>query len=367
LRTHYTILMTKPKKIAILCNYELLPERVGGMDRFFWLFDFECKKLGYELVWFFPNTTNHGDYKNLTIISANYQPLEFFFLSYCKQNKLCFDFVITHFLELCTSFFKEVKKQLSSKIIVVDHNSRPLGGYPFKKKIFKLIKGFLFSSYIDVFVAVSNYTKWHILNDFGNHLKSKTCLIYNGIDTSLYNVRINRCYNKPSFLVASNLGYPKGIQDLIDAVANLPMFIKNDIKIDVFGTGGYEQQLKTLVDKYYLNEIFTFKGSRSNLFEIYCQYDYLIQPSHMECFSLSILESLSANVPVITTSVGGNEEVVCNGENGFIFKSKDTIALKEIVENVYLGNMRIDANTRELIEKNFNLEKMVNNHIQLLL
>ena len=27
------------KKIAILCNYELLPERVGGMDYFFWQFD----------------------------------------------------------------------------------------------------------------------------------------------------------------------------------------------------------------------------------------------------------------------------------------------------------------------------------------
>ena len=27
-----------PKRIAVLCNYELLPERVGGMDYFFWQF-----------------------------------------------------------------------------------------------------------------------------------------------------------------------------------------------------------------------------------------------------------------------------------------------------------------------------------------
>lgn len=358
--------MIKQKKIAVLCNYELLPERVGGMDRFYWHFDLKCKKLGYEIVWFFPNTAKYEGYKNLIIISANYQPIEYFFLSYCKQNQLHFDIVITHFLELCTSFFKKTKKQYSSKIIVVDHNSRPLGGYSFKKKVFKLVKGFLFSRYIDVFVAVSNYTKRHILNDFGSRLEDKISLIYNGIDTSLFHVRINRYYDKPSFLVASNLGYPKGIQDLIAAVVKLPDFIKNEIRIDVYGTGGYEEQLKTLVDKYCLNAIFTFKGSQSNLFEIYNQYDYLIQPSHMECFSLSIIESLSANVPVITTSVGGNEEVVNNGENGYVFKAKDSDALKEILEDLYLGNKKIKTDTRILIENSFSLEKMVNEHLQLL-
>ena len=40
----------------------------------------------------------------------------------------------------------------------------------------------------------------------------------------------------------------------------------------------------------------------------------------MECFSLSILESLSANIPVITTTVGGNLEVVTHEENGFIYE-----------------------------------------------
>jgi glycosyltransferase involved in cell wall biosynthesis len=37
----------------------------------------------------------------------------------------------------------------------------------------------------------------------------------------------------------------------------------------------------------------------------------------MECFSLSILESLSANVPVITTNVG-NEEVIINNKMVYI-------------------------------------------------
>ena len=45
------------KKIAVICNYELLPERVGGMDRFFWLFNKQCLQLNYQIDWFFPAVT----------------------------------------------------------------------------------------------------------------------------------------------------------------------------------------------------------------------------------------------------------------------------------------------------------------------
>jgi hypothetical protein len=169
------------KKIAVICNYRLMPERVGGMDRFFWLFDAACKQLGHEVVWFFPNTAQHGDYDKLTIIHAKEGDLESFFLSYCSKNQPQFDMVITHFLELCTSFFKEVKKTRVVKVIAVDHNPRPLKGYSLKKRIEKRIKGILFSRYINLFIGVSNYTVTEVINDFGFHLKKKILTIYNGV------------------------------------------------------------------------------------------------------------------------------------------------------------------------------------------
>jgi glycosyltransferase involved in cell wall biosynthesis len=61
-------------------------------------------------------------------------------------------------------------------------------------------------------------------------------------------------------------------------------------------------------------------GSTANLSELYCN-DYMVQPTHMECFSLSILESLSANVPVITTN-GGNEEVIINNKMVLYIKQR---------------------------------------------
>lgn len=358
--------MTKSQKIAVLCNYELLPERVGGMDYFFWQFDAKCKESNIQVDWFFPNTSNHGNYPDLTIHYSKTESIETHFLNHCKQNKTTYSHIITHFIELCTPFFKEVKQLSKAKIIGIDHNPRPLNGYPFQKRAKKKIKGILYSKYIDNFIGVSEYTKKELIKDFGSLIKNKTQVIYNGIDLDAIQVRTERSPTKLSFLTASHLRESKGIQDLIQAVFILPEEIKNEIVIDLYGDGPYKEQLQNQVKRLALDNSFNFMGSSSILKSIYCQYDYMLQPTYMECFSLSILESLAANVPVITTNVGGNEEAVVNAQNGYIFKAKDVNALATILEELYLGIKKIEVNTRLDIEKRFSLTQMVDNHIKLL-
>lgn len=357
----------KLRKIAVLCNYELLPKRVGGMDHFFWQFDKKAKENNIQLDWFFPNKSSHGEYHKLTIFESNSTSLESFFLDYCSQNNLQYDYVITHFIELCTPFFKKVKQFPETTIIVIDHNPRPLKGYSFDKKIKKRIKGLLYSKYIDTFIGVSNYTKNELIKDFGTQIKSKTQVIYNGIALDDIQVRQKRNETKPSFLTASHLRESKGIQDLIQAVFLLPDSIKNEIIIDIYGDGPYKEKLEDQIESLALERCFNFKGSSAVLKSIYCNYDYMLQPTHMECFSLSILESLAANVPVITTNVGGNEEAVTDSVNGYIFNVKDIDALTSIITAIYLGTKKINLNTRIAIEKRFSLEKMVNQHFDLLM
>jgi glycosyltransferase involved in cell wall biosynthesis len=355
------------RKIAILCNYELLPERVGGMDYFFWQFDAKCKENNIQADWFFPNQSDHGEYSKLTIFDSRRTAVEFFFLDYCSRNNSEYKYVITHFIELCTPFFKKAKQISNAKIISVDHNPRPINGYSFQKKIKKRSKGLLYSKYIDTFIGVSEYTKKELIKDFGRQIKKKTQVIHNGIALDEIKVRQKRNETKPSFLTASHLRESKGIQDLIQAVFLLPETIKNEIAIDVYGDGPYRIQLQNQVRSHGLEACFNFRGSSALLKSLYCNYDYMIQPTHMECFSLSILESLAANVPVITTNVGGNEEAVMNTVNGFVYKAKDVKALVAILEKVYLGIEKIDGNTRIAIENHFSLERMVNQHFGLLI
>jgi glycosyltransferase involved in cell wall biosynthesis len=302
----------------------------------------------------------------MTIKYDSDKSIESLFLENLSQTDNQYTHIITHFLELCTLFFYKVKQLSKAKIIGVDHNPRPMEGYPFDKRIKKRIKGLIFSRYIDLFIGVSEYTVKELIIDFGKQILSKSKVIYNGINTIEIEARITRSIEKPTFLVASHLRYSKGIQDLIQAVALLPEPIKNDLKINIFGDGPYKLKLQSMVRDLKLDNCFDFKGSSAQLKSLYCSYDYMLQPTYMECFSLSILESLAANVPVITTNVGGNEEAITNNENGFIFEAKNIQQLANLLQEVYLGNKKITANTRKLIEQRFTIDKMVNNYLNLL-
>jgi L-malate glycosyltransferase len=356
--------MTNPTKIAVVCNYTLNPNRIGGMDRFFVAYDKKAKELGYKVDWYFTDYQGFDFYSGLTIYSSDNKNIEQFFLEKVNQELLHYEILVTHFLALCSSFYKKVKYAGIQKTISVDHNPRPLEGFPLSKIIKNKIKGLLFARFIDQFIGVSEYTRKHILKDYGFFIANKTKVIYNGIDTSVFVKRSKE--NKNKFIVCSHLRHSKGIQDLIQAVSILENNIQNQMQIDVYGEGPYERELLEMSQSNHLQGIIHFKGSSSQLNDLVSNYSYMLQPTYMECFSLSILESLSANVPVVTTTVGGNLEIIENGKNGFIFEPKDVTTLAEILKKIVKGSLSINNDVSTQIENDFNLEKMVKEHIQLL-
>lgn len=357
--------MTNNKKIAVVCNYALNPNRIGGMDRFWVAYDKKAKDFGYEIDWYFADYQSFDFFSELTIFSANNQNIESFFLEKIHQEDFKYDVLVTHFLALCTSFFQKAKATGIQQTIAVDHNPRPLEGFPLSKIIKNIIKGALYSKYIDQFVGVSEYTRKHILKDYGFFLAKKTSVIYNGIDTSVFVKRKNE--NKNKFILTSHLRESKGIQDLLKALSLLESKITNQIQIDIYGEGPYEAELKRLTDEFNLVSIVNYKGSSSKLNEFYMDYAYLIQPSYGETFCYSIIESLICNVPVITTLEAGNVlSVIEENTNGFLFNAGNYGQLAGILKNIVLGNLKIDKDVSMQIEKDFNLEKMVHNHIQLL-
>lgn len=356
--------MSEPlKHIAVICNYQLNPERIGGMDRFYVAYDTACKQMGILVDWFFKDSKPHEFYKGCTLYSGE-GTVESIFYEHLKKNNPDYEVVVTHFLELCTPFFKKVKTKTKAEFIAVDHNPRPLNGFPFKKRIKNRIKGFLYGGYIDQFIGVSQYTCNQLKSDFGSLIASKIKLVYNGVDTNIVIKRTTT--EKKTFIVASHLRYSKGIQDLIVAVSHLSREHKESIAIDIYGEGPYEADLKKLVQDKGLEKNIIFKGSSAHLHKLYADYTYMIQPTYMECFSLSILESLAANVPVITTRVGGNLEVMTDGENGFIFSPGDIGALHMILAQILDNTLGIYDNVNTKVENNFNLNQMVENHIKLL-
>lgn len=355
------------KKIAVLCNYELLPERIGGMDHFFWSFDKKCKENSIHIDWFFPNISSHGDYFKLTIKESRCQNVETYFLKYCQNKELGYTHIITHFVELCTPFFYKIKQICNTRIIAIDHNPRPLKGYSFKKLVEKKVKGKLFSRYIDVFVGVSNYSENQLIKEFGKQISKKSIVVYNGLEIEKFKKK-TKFDLKKSFIVASHLRKDKGIQDLIVAVKDLDTQLKVGLEIDIYGKGYFEAELKSAINEFSLERIFRFKGSVSNLNEIYCDYDYLIHPSHGETFCYSVVESLLSNLPVITTRNQGNVlGLIQENKNGFLFEAGKTDELTLVLENVLSHEYHVDVFSMENTKLNsFSLGKMVDHHFTLI-
>ncbi|UAB74722.1 glycosyltransferase family 4 protein [Mesoflavibacter sp. SCSIO 43206] len=354
------------KNIAMICNYILRPDRIGGMDRFFKLFDAQLKERGYQVDWFFTTSTAFDFYKDLKVYSIENALVEHTFLEIGKEKT--YDIVITHFTELCTKFYKKVHLQHPKAcILAVDHNPRPLEGYPLKKRLKKRIKSFLYAKYIHQFIAVSAYSKQHLISDFGTHIAKRIKIIHNGIELGNYIEKKDYCIKK-EFIVACHLRKEKGIQYLIKALTQLTLEEKKDLKIDVYGEGPYEEELKKMVEDYELTKVINFRGSVSNLYEIYYKYDYLIHPSLGETYCYSVVEALLCKLPVITTTHAGNVlGLVKDSKNGFLFLEKDVTRITELLKNILSETLFISEEAFNSVEiPNFTLQKMVNEHLNLL-
>ena len=354
------------KKIAIICDYIIKSNRIGGMDRFYKLYDSELKKVGIQTDWYFTNIEVTDFYNQLNMISAKGNLVEQKFIEVSRNKS--YDIIVTHFTQLCTHYYKQYKNlHKKAFVLAVDHNSRPINGFAFQKIIKNYLRSFLNGKYIDKFIAVSDYSKNHLINDYSLLIKSKIQVVLNGVSNEGFIFKKNYS-GVTKFIITSHLSKEKGIQDIIFAVSNLPDNLKQEIKIDVFGEGNYEPELKKIIDDLDLQQQFTFKGSVTDLEKRYAKYDYLLHASYGETYCYSVVESLVAKLPVITTNGAGNVlKLVKNQENGFLFDAGNLEALSSIIQNIMLyKNIITKESFFKTMIPDMSLERMVNEHIKLL-
>jgi len=96
--------------------------------------------------------------------------------------------------------------------------------------------------------------------------------------------------------------------------------------------------------------------------------DMFVLNTGYEGFSHQVLEAMSAGVPVITTSVGGNREIVVQGQNGFLVRYNDEFNLVEAIKTLWRQAELRDhliANGRHTVAA-FSIDKMFAGTIRVL-
>jgi glycosyltransferase involved in cell wall biosynthesis len=89
-----------------------------------------------------------------------------------------------------------------------------------------------------------------------------------------------------------------------------------------------------------------------------------------EGVSLALLEAMAAGLPAVVTRVGGNPEVVMDGECGFLIESGDTEGFaRALVTLAREGDLRVRMGraARARIEAEFDLKKAVKQYEEIYL
>lgn len=57
--------------------------------------------------------------------------------------------------------------------------------------------------------------------------------------------------------------------------------------------------------------------------------------SRYEAFGIVILEAMASGIPIITSNIASFREIISDGKNGILFKSKDADALSKAILALY--------------------------------
>jgi UDP-glucose:(heptosyl)LPS alpha-1,3-glucosyltransferase len=106
-----------------------------------------------------------------------------------------------------------------------------------------------------------------------------------------------------------------------------------------------------------------FAGARTDMPALYAAADAFVLPTYYETFSLVCMEALACGIPVLATRVGGIEDYLEDGVNGFgISRDASTIAQKaRLVFADEAQNSRLRAGARATAER-FGWDNIASNY-----
>lgn len=127
----------------------------------------------------------------------------------------------------------------------------------------------------------------------------------------------------------------KGHEDLIDAVALIQDKYPNLHLVLIGGPWAGAVRYEQNVIAYGRGKVrnIHFMGTRSDVPELYQDFDMVVHPSHSENLG-GAGESLMLAVPTIASNVGGFPDIVIPGKTGFLTRPSDPSSIAEAIEEV---------------------------------
>lgn len=183
--------------------------------------------------------------------------------------------------------------------------------------------------------------------------------IWNGIDVNEF------CYSGPRsggpVVMVGRLSPEKNVENLIRAAA-IVVRTRPETRFAIAGEGPCMASLCKLTADLGLAAHVCFLGDVRDVATLLGTASLFVLPSLTEGISLTLLEAMSSGLPVVATRVGGNAEVVVEGETGLLVPSADPQALAEAILKLAGDDSKCRAMGlagRSRIERYFDVRSMV--------
>jgi len=196
--------------------------------------------------------------------------------------------------------------------------------------------------------------------------------IPNGVEPNPYHTErdrfalrksLNLPLNRPIVASVGRLIHLKGYQHLEAALALIPSE-RRPLAL-IIGDGPDRNQLEARAIALGLSEDIRFLGYRRDVPAVLAASDLFVLPSLWEGLPLALLEAMSAGLPVVATSVGGNAEVLEEGKSGLLVPPRNETALaramSRLLENPLQGQA-MGRMARRRFDQRFSLCTFVRSH-----
>lgn len=223
--------------------------------------------------------------------------------------------------------------------------------------------------YCDKIIFVSKNQAQHWENKYPC-LSNKHAIIHNGVNVNHFDpsgfaeagrkLREKLSIPPEASVISCIAGFreEKGHEILIEAFFHLG----HNVFLVLAGDGERRHHVETLVKLRGLEHRVRFLGQVRDVRPVLAASDVSVLASiSVETFSIAMLESMSMEVPVVATNIGGLSEAILPGETGDLVPPNNALMLGAALDKALQDTRNsesIKRKCREMIKTNFTLEKM---------
>ena len=245
------------------------------------------------------------------------------------------DIIHLHVAERGSAFRKSIITTLAKLVFkkpVILHSNSP-EFHLFYEKLTQPIKQRLSWAFrkCDRFIAVSESWRNFYIKNLGLEPEQIVALA-NPIKLP-EQVPLRKNSGKVSVVFLGRIGQRKGVFDLIQAFAMLPIENKNRAELILAGDGEVEKA-RELVESLNLTDyvtVFDWLDSEQRN-TLLAKADIFVLPTYNEGLPLALLEAMSWSLPVISTPVGGIPDIITQNKNGLLVNPGDIKQLSEAIQ-----------------------------------